>query len=342
MAARNSERWLNLTMLLLNAGQPLARRRIRALVPGYQDLTETSFQRTFERDKAALRDMGIPLETVAGPSPEDEGYRILVQDFRLAPVDLTAEEAAAVTLAARTWSEAGLGSASQLALIKLRALGVHADAGALAEFSAPAAVAETRAQHVRTLPALRDAIAARRAVSFDYGERGTRHLDPWGLAVSRGQWYVFGADHDRDMQVRRFKLARITGEVRTHRGQPFDAPDPERVEAITADLDHRSADHRATLAIRPERLPALRHDWTPLEGPDGPRTSQGYHAISVAYGHRRGFVGELAALGTDVVVLDPPGLREELLAHLQAMLDAPAASRTPSEDAEEVPHGERR
>lgn len=339
MAAKNAERWLSLTMLLLHAEHPLTRARIRTLLPGYHDLGEAAFQRMFERDKAALRDMGLPLQTVPGDTAEEEGYLISPAEFPLEPVHLDAREAAAVTMAARLWHDAGLASSSQLALTKLHTLGVHADDSAMAELSVPREMAETRTRHLHLVPALRDAIAERRAVSFAYGDKGTRRLDPWGMAMSAGQWYVFGADHDRDLAVRRFKLTRITGPVRVRRtGAPFDPPDPEQVQAITDQIVNRSADAEALLAIRPERLPGLRHEWTSLEGPEGPAMSHGRRVVRVSYGYRDGFIGDLAAFGTDVVVLGPEDLRADLIGHLTAMLEGSEQAGAPTADPEAGPH----
>ena len=57
------------------------------------------------------------------------------------------------------------------------------------------------------LPALRAAIAARAPVEFSYrGERRT--LDPWGLLLRGGFWYVIGHDHARGGQ-RTFRVDRF-------------------------------------------------------------------------------------------------------------------------------------
>ena len=70
---------------------------------GYHGLTDAAFERTFERDKDELRALGVPIE-VGGYDPlfEDEaGYRILPSEFSLPPIELDAEEASVVGVAAR-------------------------------------------------------------------------------------------------------------------------------------------------------------------------------------------------------------------------------------------------
>lgn len=316
MASSNAERQVSLTMLLLSATQPLTKARIRRLVDGYSGLSDAAFNQAFERDKRALREMSLPIETTG--AGEDEGYRIRPGDFQLEPVDLTPEEAAAVALAARSWQQAGMAASSQRALVKLRTIGADPGTDALTSLFAPTEVADTRPAASRGLAVLRDAIATRRRVSFEYADRGIRHVEPWGLAMAHGQWYLFGADLDRGRAVRRFKLARIQGKVTaaTTRGA-FPEPDPAEAERVSAEIAGQGADDEAVLAIRIGREAALHRPLVPAELPAPP----GYRPWRVGYSYRPTFVGELAALGTDVFVLAPDGLRTALVDHLSAMLE---------------------
>lgn len=315
MAPNNAERRVVLTMLLLGAPQPLTKARIRQLVDGYAGLSDAAFNQAFERDKRALRvEMGLPIETSG--IGEDEGYRLTVGDFALAPVDLTAEEAAAVALAARTWREAGMAASSQRALMKLRSIGVEPDTEALASLFAPSDVADTRPAATRGLAVLRDAITNRRRVSFDYTGRGTRHVEPWGLAMAHGQWYLFGADLDRHA-TRRFKLARIRGTVKSGKANfAFPEPDPEAVRQLASEVSSQRTEDEAVVAVRVGREAALHRPLTVADALAPP----GYRAWRVSYAYRQGFVGELAMLGTDVMVLSPPALRTQLVEHLTALL----------------------
>ena len=100
------ERILNLTICLLVSGRYLPKSRIREAVEGYHDLSDAAFERTFERDKDELRSLGVPIEVGSfDPLFDDEpGYRILPSEFELPPIDLDAEEAAVVGVAARVGS----------------------------------------------------------------------------------------------------------------------------------------------------------------------------------------------------------------------------------------------
>ncbi len=66
------------------------------------------------------------------------------------------------------------------------------------------------------LPALREAVAARTSVRFQYRDVD-RTVDPWGLLLRDGFWYLIGFDHGRGEQ-RTFRIDRIEGAVETLAG----------------------------------------------------------------------------------------------------------------------------
>ena len=121
---------MNLVIALLSTRSFITADRIRETVYGYSDsATDEAFSRMFERDKNELRDLGIPLETgrVSQFDPT-EGYRINRDAYALPAVELTADEAAAVAVATQLWESPELITATQGALLKLRAAGVDVDA----------------------------------------------------------------------------------------------------------------------------------------------------------------------------------------------------------------------
>src|SRR6476646_7874082 len=132
MAARRAERLVNLVICLLSTRQFLSAERIRDAVPGYEapvggsggKAADEAFKRMFERDKAELRELGIPLETGRNSHFDSEdGYRITRGNYELPPIEFDAAEATAVGLASRLWRSATLGEAARTALMKLRAAG---------------------------------------------------------------------------------------------------------------------------------------------------------------------------------------------------------------------------
>jgi proteasome accessory factor B len=239
MAARRAERLVNLVICLLSTRQFLSAERIRDAVPGYEAAdgsagTDEAFKRMFERDKAELRDLGIPLETGHNSYLDSEdGYRITRRDYELPPIEFDPAEAAALGLAARLWQSATLGEPARAALIKLRAAGTDVHAS-----DTPGAVPYLDASDP-SLPALLEAARLSRAVGFDYTKSGMgtaqrRTLEPWGVLSWRRRWYVAGFDRDRG-EPRSFRLSRITGKIEfVSRPGGFERPDKVDLRELVA------------------------------------------------------------------------------------------------------------
>ena len=96
-SAEPDKRILELLLLLLNADGPLPRSEIFAAIPGYRTGKPAAGERKFERDKKDLRELGVPLEEV---DPDEHSYAVRRRAYALPPVDLDAEERAALLLAA--------------------------------------------------------------------------------------------------------------------------------------------------------------------------------------------------------------------------------------------------
>jgi proteasome accessory factor B len=210
------ERLLNLVSALLDTDRLLTADDIRLHVPGYPEQAGAAFHRAFERDKSALRDMGIPLDVVAlDPTrPDSEiGYRVRRDRYELPDPGLTAEEVAALHFAA---TQVRLeGSDVTEAVWKLGGVpGVEAEP---ADGAARAAIPGST-----YLPVLFGAATERRAVHFTYrGE--ARVVDPWRLEFRNAAWYLIGRDHGRD-ERRTFRLERVTGDVEVGPPDSFEPP----------------------------------------------------------------------------------------------------------------------
>jgi len=217
VSSRRAERLVNLVLCLLSTRQFLTAERIRTAVPGYEpddgaSRADEAFKRMFERDKAELRELGVPLETgKTSIFDTEEGYRIARRDYELPAVSLEPDEAAAVGLAARLWQSAELADAARGALLKLRAGGVDVEPARTLDVE-PRLDAAEEALH----PCL-DSVQAGRAVQFAYrkpdGVESDREVEPWGVVSWRGRWYLVGYDRDRGAP-RCFRLSRVLGAVR--------------------------------------------------------------------------------------------------------------------------------
>src|SRR5689334_6274210 len=191
-----TERLVNLVICLLSTRRFLTAAQIAATVPGYEHDPEDprdhdAFQRKFERDKAELRELGVPLETgTASVFDLEPGYRIAHREYALPDILLEPDEAAAVGIAARLWQHAGLAAAASSGLTKLRAAGVEVDPTTTLGVEPVVTVDPT-------FEPLTAAVRARQAVSFGYRPPeadavATRRLRPWGVVCWRGRWYVVG------------------------------------------------------------------------------------------------------------------------------------------------------
>jgi proteasome accessory factor B len=327
VAISKVERLMNLVIALLSTRNYLTAERIRQTVYGYADsASDEAFSRMFERDKNELRDLGIPLETgrVSRLDPS-EGYRINRDAYALPDIELTADEAAAVAVAVQLWQSPELITATQGALLKLRAAGIDVDA-ADPSVSIPSAAALPGVRGSEAiLGILLAAIDSGRVVRFPH--RATRSepvrirtVEPWGVVTYHGRWYLVGRDRDRDA-VRTFRLSRIGDDVEAF-GPPGAVSKPEDVdlrEIVARVVGDAPTGITARVWIAAGRATALRRAGTVVEsaslgGRDG-------DVVSIDVGPLDRLAREIAGYGADAVVLEPDALRDEVLNRLRAQAE---------------------
>lgn len=206
------ERLVNLVALLAATDHPIPQDEIVVLVPGYSG-SKQAMRRTFERDKRALRDMGIdvlaePLDPFASRT-ENAGYRIPADELIPDP-GLTVAERSAVALAtALVWDEEPE-----------------------AERPADAAV---HGKEAALLALLLDAVMECRVLRFEYGSLSGAHsrrtVEPWQLVYRSGVAYIVGLDRDAGDE-RCFRVDRVVGDVRTGGAGGFARPRASRQAVI--------------------------------------------------------------------------------------------------------------
>jgi proteasome accessory factor B len=325
LSKRRTERLLSIVVLLLSSRRYLTAEQIRAAVSGYPEEQE-SFKRMFERDKEELRDLGIPLETGRATQFDDDlGYRISRQDYELPEIHLEPDEAAVLGIASRVWQSAELAGAAAGAALKLRAASREADGDTSAanpSATPPPGIQPRLTTQEPAFGPLWEAVRDRRPVTFDYRKSGRsevakRTLEPWGVVNRRGRWYVAGHDRARDAP-RVFRLSRITGPVKLA-GPPGSVKVPEGadVRELVKGMDRPLArDHTATLRVRAGAGFAL-HRWGRVTQD---AADPGWDRIGIDYSDPEWYAGYLAEFGPDVVVLDPPELREAVIRKLKGAL----------------------
>jgi proteasome accessory factor B len=337
VSTARAERLVNLVLCLLSSRQYLTADKIRTIVPGYADTpSDEAFFRMFERDKAELRDLGVPLETGRNSAFDMvDGYRIARREYELPDIELEPDEAAAVALAARLWDSPDLAGAAKGALLKLRAAGVdvHDEDTAVQPRIRAAGPA---------FAALLAAVQAGRAVTFDYRRHPgdtpqPRTLEPWGVVSWRGRWYVAGHDRGRNAP-RCFRLSRILGEVRAiGPASAVRRPDGVDLLAMVGGSSHHHDDYMpsgtAQLWLAAGRAQGLRRrarvlGQRTLDGVDGDLVELDLHWPESA-------ARWVAGHGPDAVVVEPDWLREMVLGRLAAAAGQPAAE-APAAGAAEV------
>ncbi len=298
------ERLLNLTAALLSTSRPLSAYDIHERVPGYPEGTGPTFRRAFERDKDALREMGVPIRTepIEGTDPPTEGYRIRREEYELRDPGLEPDELAALRLATLLVQVDGL--SGRPALWKLGGVAEPDDGSTLA-------VVPTQPQ----LVPLWRAVSERRVATFTYRDE-TRTLEPWRLSYARGHWYVEGHDAGRG-ETRRFRVDRMGDAVELGPPAAFDrprdqaAPDPHPWElGGTAPID-------AVILVDPDQA-----SWAVGQvGEDAVvRThADGSVELRLAVTNPEGFRSFVLGFLDHAVILEPQVLRDDLVGWLEAM-----------------------
>ena len=315
MAAKRAERLVNLVIALLSTRQFVTAAKIRATVPGYDAddrsaKADEAFKRMFERDKAELREMGVPLETGRTSAFDTEdGYRIARADYELPEIRLTGEEAAAVGLALRLWESAQLAGAASSALVKLKAAGVDVDTSRTIPLRPRLDAGE---------PAFEPCYAAardRRQLDFDYRRPdedvpARRRVQPWGVVAWHGRWYLVGLDLDRGAE-RVFRLSRVVGAPKpTGPGGAFEPPAGLDLASVVAG-QVGGEEHEVVVRARPGTAVGLRRSATPLG-----RADDGSDRLRLRTTEPEQLADQLAVLGADVLVEDPPEVRDAVVARL--------------------------
>lgn len=318
---------MNLVIALLSTRNFITAERIRQTVSGYADsASDEAFSRMFERDKNELRDLGIPLETgrVSQFDPT-EGYRINREAYALPTVELTPDEAAAVAVATQLWESPELITATQGALLKLRAAGIDIDAvEAAPAITSTAALPGLRGSE-EVLGILLSAIDSGQAVQFPHRPSRsdpytTRTVEPWGVITHRGRWYLVGHDRDRDA-TRTFRLSRIGAEVTTV-GPPGAVKRPQGVdlrEVVERAVGEWPSGGQARVWIADGKGTALRRRAASAT----PHTHNGRagEVITIDIGMFDRLAREVASYGPDAVALEPDSLRDDVVARLTAQAD---------------------
>ncbi|GAA2306851.1 YafY family protein [Nonomuraea roseoviolacea subsp. roseoviolacea] len=305
--------------------------------------------RTIYRDVESLHAAGIPLYGDAGPRG---GYRLL-DGYRTRLTGLTADEAESLFLAGLPGpaAELGLGAVMTAAQLKLMAalpVELRDRAGRIQErFLLDAPSWYRDAEPVTHLPAVAAAVWEEHAVRVRYRrwkapQEVERRLEPYGLVVKAGRWYVVARCGG---QVRTYRVSQIL-ELHPLREERFVRPPgfdlAAQWEAYRAEFEARLRRGEAVVRLSPRGLERVPDLMTPgvvaaVRATAAPPDAEGWTRVTVpieSVGHA---TGELLRLGADVEVLEPPELRHALAATARALTALYAGRDTPADGGRFAP-----
>ena len=295
----------------------------RATAPELAGALEVSV-RTIYRDVAALQEAGVPLWTEPGPAG---GIR-LVEGWRYPLDGLSADETAALVLGAGPAGTAELGLGAVLTAAQSKVLSalppeLRARATRMSErfhVDAPGWFArEEPSPHLATVA---DAVWSSTRIDIGYrtgGRHVSRRLDPLGLVLKAGVWYLVAAHRG---QPRTYRVSRITDAAARDEGalRPPGWDLASWWDESSAAFDRAILRLRCRLRLDPvalRRLPAA------VPGPStvasvaaaGEPDAEGRRDVELGVESVEVAVSQLASLGGAVEVLEPAELRAALAAH---------------------------
>ena len=314
------ERQTNLVVALMATEVGLTKQQILDSVSGYRQRAETgtrtdALEKMFERDKDELRSLGVPIETIGDSSDPNDlreaRYRIPKAEYDLpADISFSAAELAVLQLAGSVWSAESASADAQAGVRKIRALGIDGDEPIIG--FAPRITAREG-----SFAPMQTAIEECRIVTFDYLKPGeesprTRTVQPLALLDYEARWHVYGIDVDAEGE-RTFLLSRIVGDVTVTRKSFDPALRDGAGDRALAGLNAVAERNSALLEITPGTEAALRL---------GRRATAQVQGFTVPFVDVHIFADELASYGPEVRVVEPPALRDAVVARLKAIVAA--------------------
>jgi predicted DNA-binding transcriptional regulator YafY len=317
-----SDRLLSILMLLQSRGRLSAAELARQL--------EVS-QRTIYRDIEALSAAGVPVYAERGRN----GGCALLPGYRTDMTGLSTDEARAlfVFTGRGETSTPGMEPALRSALRKLMAA-LPAGQQPDVDHAMQRVVVDSRRWGAElddnpALPAIEDAVwqDLRIEVRYKHGRGGkvaTYTLDPYGLVHKSGIWYLIAADSDgpRMFRVSRVEQATVLTESSS---RPADLDLEVLWEQLRTSFEASGEGLAVVLRVRASWLNLMlgvtRRQMVEPPDHDLP-DADGWCEVRARFRGMLPARGVLLGLGTEVQVLSPPELRDEMLATARAVIAA--------------------
>jgi predicted DNA-binding transcriptional regulator YafY len=274
--------------------------------------------RTIARDVEALSAAGVPVYAERGRS----GGYALIPGYRPDAESLGVDEAGALFVAggAQVAADLGLGNEFARALRKLASgmPSAHLDrVGGLLDRLVidPGGWGSAAVRTPSALAVVFAAVQADQRLLVSYRPRGAargteRRLDPWGLVLAAGTWYLVAGDRGSDRAYRVDRIEQV---------QLLDEPTerPERLDVLALWHELRAgwragAAYPVVLSVTRAQADLVRRSLGLVLTDEPEVLDDGGDRIEIRarVSTLRGAVGVLLGFGSWVHVLDPPELRE--------------------------------
>ena len=313
------ERILDLVHVLQSAREPISLSALRTKFPDYDKGSEDATRRKFERDKAALADIGIVLRYVENQE-EGSGYSIDYEASYLPEFELGEADQKLLSIASKHAikdTAFPFRNALRLALAKLdtdptdnseQRFFVHGFASSEGD----------QPSHISILTS---ALTTRKRVHIAYtkpnGDSSKRDIDPYGIFVRNGLWYLTGLDHKSE-ETRVFRISRIA-QVTLNTKQPakpdFEVPEDFQLSELTSRSPLHFGTHESlecVIRVDPEI--------TFLADPHWGSSKDGTFRFETT--HLEFVVEQVLSFGRRAELLSPPRGRQLIRAALESVLSA--------------------
>lgn len=313
-----SERLYSLTLALIQTEVGLTKEEIFTAIRGYRiDLEKAggfssgliALNKKFDRDKEALREIGVQIDPAGNSSEGDSDYRYKIsREIYIWPTgaSLSAKQLQILELAASIWDHAALSPEATHAITRLRAI---ADLG-------DATITRGITPRIKTIEPcfipLKKAIEEKIQVSFTYrkadGTESVRTVDPWQLSHINGLWMLLGFDSERNAP-RNFLLKRVHSKIERTK-TAFESPTKKALDDAKSDL--ASVFEKNVAKIHVQRGTTASMHFETHNSKSG--------IVELHYYDLALLAEELLEFGSSVKVLNPPELIELLESTLKQVI----------------------
>ena len=336
-------RQLSLVAFLMAERRPLTARDVKTHVEGYSEMSDEAFARRFYSDRAELLGLGVPLESHRDEFTGEELYTLRSEQYFLPALELRDEELAALQTSLYMLE----GSFAYAEPLRLALQNLTLGRPGFGHAPTPTAErVEVRdpdysPEMAGRLSKLEGAISKGRTVRFDYwtpsrDETRERTVNPYALLREARGWYVVAADLDsEERELKTWKVSRIRGDIRfaTRRERDFRLPAGFDADDYRLPPDWQIPRDAPTEPARIRVAPDTAWWVERLYGQHGTVKAG---VFSTGYVSARQLAGWILRQDGRAAPLEPPALRDEVLASLERIQAAhmgPPPELAPEADA---------